>query len=873
MKRFSLIILLLFDGVIAGPLLALWVNVFTGSELIEQLKQSGLYNYRGRIFIGLVVINLALLAWRSRQPAEAAPESSDGKTIKYEIKDSTVHISHEAVTANEPKNFVEPPRPADSNTISISRLPNTGKDLFGRRKELRLLDKAWDNPQTNVVIFVAWGGVGKSTLVNKWLARMAADGWRGAERVFAWSFYSQGTSERAASADLFIDAALRWFGDPEPTAGGPWDKGERLAGYVRRQRTLLILDGLEPLQHPPGQQEGRLKDPALATLLEELAAQQPGLCVVTTRESVTDVDEYKDGAVIETDLENLSAAAGAQILRAQGVTGDDAELEAAATELQGHAFSLTLLGSYLQEVLGGDIRRRGEIPDLFADSRQGAHAEKLMRAYELWLGEGVELSVLRLLGLFDRPAGAGAMEALRAAPAIEGLTDALQGVTEIRWQQALGKLRRLRLLAERDGDTLDAHPLVREHFRRQLKQNHAAAWQAANGRLYEHYQQAAPDLPATTDEMAPLYAAVAHGCEAGRHQEAFEEVYLRRMQRGNEAFSAKKLGALGALMAALTGFFADPWRQPVVGLSKDSKGLLLHNVGFCLLRLGRLPEATQPMQTALEAWIALKDWENAANIASNFSQLYLPMGKLAQALNWAQQSVDFADKSGNAAWRIGSRVTRADALHQVNQLKEAETIFRKAEAMLKDMHPEYPLLHSLAGFWYCDLLMGQGQHAEVKERATQTIEIAKRNNWLLDIALDNLSLGRAWLRGTRTAGGDDYTMAVGFLNQAVNGLRQAGDMTMLPLGLLARAELWRVTGEWARAQRDVDEAERIAKRGKMLLHLTDARLEQARLALAQADMARAREFYELARDDVERLGYHRRDAEVAKLARLLGSGE
>ena len=73
---------------------------------------------------------------------------------------------------------------------------------------------------------------------------MAPEKYRGAERVYCWSFYSQGTSDRAASADLFIDQALRWFGDSVPTAGSPWDKGERLAGYIRQERTLLILDGL-----------------------------------------------------------------------------------------------------------------------------------------------------------------------------------------------------------------------------------------------------------------------------------------------------------------------------------------------------------------------------------------------------------------------------------------------------------------------------------------------------------------------------------------------------------------------------------------------------------------------------------------------------
>ena len=66
-----------------------------------------------------------------------------------------------------------------------------------------------------MISFVAWGGVGKSTLVNKWRERLAADNYRGAKRVFAWSFYSQGTGERVTSADIFIAEALKWFGDPE----------------------------------------------------------------------------------------------------------------------------------------------------------------------------------------------------------------------------------------------------------------------------------------------------------------------------------------------------------------------------------------------------------------------------------------------------------------------------------------------------------------------------------------------------------------------------------------------------------------------------------------------------------------------------------
>ena len=167
--------------------------------------------------------------------------------------------------------------------ISVARLPVTGSDVFGREEDIAFLDDAWANQDVNVVTIVAWAGVGKSTLVNHWLRRMATDHYRSAELVFGWSFYRQGTSGATSSADEFLDAALTWFGDPDPRLGTAWEKGERLAKLIAHRRTLLVLDGLEPLQNPPGPQEGRLREPSLQALLRELAAFNTGLCVITTR--------------------------------------------------------------------------------------------------------------------------------------------------------------------------------------------------------------------------------------------------------------------------------------------------------------------------------------------------------------------------------------------------------------------------------------------------------------------------------------------------------------------------------------------------------------------------------------------------------------
>src|SRR4029077_15061115 len=98
------------------------------------------------------------------------------------------------------------------------RLPITGSDVFGREEDLAFLDRAWANKDVNVVTIVAWAGVGKSTLVNQWLRRMATNHYCSAELVFGWSFYRQGTTGDTSSADEFLAAALTWFGDQEHPA-------------------------------------------------------------------------------------------------------------------------------------------------------------------------------------------------------------------------------------------------------------------------------------------------------------------------------------------------------------------------------------------------------------------------------------------------------------------------------------------------------------------------------------------------------------------------------------------------------------------------------------------------------------------------------
>ena len=517
-----------------------------------------------------------------------------------------------------------PPAKLGPKKISIARLPVTGSDVFGREEDIAFLDAAWANQDVNVVTIVGWAGVGKSTLVNHWLGRMAAEHYRSAQLLFGWSFYRQGSSGGTSSADEFLDAALSWFGDPDPRIGTAWEKGERLAKLISHRRTLLVLDGLEPLQNPPGPQEGRLRGPSLQAFLRELAAFNRGLCVITTRLPVADIADREGTSVLRRELEQLSSDAGASLLRALGVKGHEAELRTASEEFTGHCLALTLLGSYLTDAFNGDIRCRKEVSEHLAhDVRQGIHARKVMESYQSWFGEGPELTILRMLGLFDRSVDEKALGTLLNPPAIRGLTESLIDLTQTEWRAILGRLRRARLLAGEDPQNrgyLDTHPLVREYFGEQLRSQQKDAWKECNKRLYNYYRMLAPQLPDSVRAMEPLFLAAIFGCNAGLFREA-HEVYIPRIQRGNASFAANVLGARGALLSVLVHFFERGTWKSSLEIGFGEQRLSVEDKLFILMQAGNYLMTTRGFG-APEARICYERAESLCRSLNHPSLLY-----------------------------------------------------------------------------------------------------------------------------------------------------------------------------------------------------------------------------------------------------------
>jgi hypothetical protein len=838
--------------------------------------------------------------------------------------------------------------PTSRTRVYLDKFPLTSggslhqEKLIGREQELALLDLAFTQPNTAIVSLVAWGGVGKTMLVQNWLRRLQREAWFGAEYVYAWSFFSQGIAEdRLVSEDMFLANALECFGvECEPTLS-PGDKGRLLADTMLQRRTLLILDGIEPLQHPPGPMGGQLRAAGVHGLLKQFArkanqAECRCLCFVTTREPLTDFLDFERGSgaawgsALRLDLDNLTERAGAALLHYTGanragaseIEPDDPELLAASREVGGHALTLKLLGRFLARAHGADIRRREFVKFEEADRlEQGGTTFKMLAAFENWFAKSGEfgarqLAILRILGLFDRPAEAGCMGALRCPPVIAGLTDSLfitlrdtdTGETVVQplfdedWNTATSFLTDFGLIKIQTGVDdhellLDSHPLIREYFGWRLLVLCEEACRLAQERLYRFLSGIADAQPGTVSALQPLYHAVVHGCEAKLYDQAFQDTYVNRIERGDRYYSTRTLGLYNSALGILAHFYDKRWTTPTILLSPSLRAELLGTTGFYLHVVGRPDEAREPMMESVNLAVLEANWLEAAIGAINLCELESTLGSISKAVLHGKKSVALADRSLNDFYRILTRSCLAEALFEIGRRDAAEGLFKKSEKLQSEIDHDCQFLTSVSGARFCNLILDPAEQLAwhnilnpsaskdtvTNERVVERcLEVERRVSFMLkhhsatqpsvDIARYHLLLGKALLLKSILGGQDFASTDDNFMKASDYSLR-TGYTARVPIDHLNRAWLRVVQKRIGLAQEDLDIAWDIAVRARMRLLMADIHLYRARLFFREEvypwrspadDLAAAEKL-------ISECGYHRRDQELADAKRAIYS--
>jgi len=338
-------------------------------------------------------------------------------------------------------------------------------------------------------------------------------------------------------------------------------------------------------------------------------------------------------------------------------------------------------------------------------------------------------------------------------------------------------------------------------------------------------------------EMMPLYAAVRHGCQAGRWQEVLGDVFYRRIYRGREGYSWRKLAAFGMNLEAISAFGSPDSYTATPHLTESERAWVLAAMCYSLKALARHHETQRLLPVAIGMAIQQEDWSNASIGARDLTDVHLVVGEVSKAVRWAAQCIELSDRS--SAFRVISRAVMGMALHSAGAFDAALAAFNDALKVHKAQNPAYPMLYSGQGFQYREFLLNpfwaptQQTIRQAREEAQAALKIYEKASMAgtLDYALDHVTLARTYLLE------NSATSALFHAEKAMALLRDAGYQNHLPYGFLCRAAVRRTWPELqsdslALVDRDIAEVEQIANCSGMIRWQIEAGVERARLHLA-----------------------------------------
>jgi tetratricopeptide (TPR) repeat protein/transcriptional regulator with XRE-family HTH domain len=761
--------------------------------------------------------------------------------------------------------------------------PLSPGSFFGREEELKVLDEAWDMDDCRVVTVVGGWGTGKSALVNEWLQRMEQANYRGAIWVVGWSFRGQGSREDGASGSFF-HYALTCLKDRNPDFGLEQVKAIRLIGQVKNHRTLLVLDGLEPLQKPPTAREkgGQITqaNEALRWLIRHLARHMDGLCVITTRSPVQDLEDLKSGGwAREICLGGLEPADAVRLLKHQDLQGSEELFNEAARGYNHHPLSLSVLAAVLHRYYEGNLARYREVP-----GSSETIAEILNPLMDHLSSE--EKAVMKIVGLFDGPAVAEAVQAVRAGPPIPGLTDALKGPGEDGWMAALNNLRELHLLEgenkQRQRD-LDCHPEVRAYFAKRLQRD---AWREGHSRLYHHFKKEESLKEVNPKAIDNLYQAIHHGCKADCHAEVFDQLVWEKMAAG---FALKRVNAHGAgARDEMTLRYFVPDLEPqctLKGFDGERKGRLFLWAAVVLHVLGRVQAAVEFAKRAKETFektqARLGFWCSSAYL----SWFLAASGELDEAVRLAEGCIYGVEKylQDEPIWKEIALCLYGCMLLFRGELDKALEQYKKAMIQKCAAPNHYEIVLAILRFHYACLLLKLNSYEEAESEARNLISASKENPTLGFLGyqiLARMELAKASAKIVESPRGKREKLSLGkvkkYLDKGKKYLKlgPAHDQVIVHALFMAqfnRLSVNRLSGNWEEAHRYLTQAEEAAAEGFVLLNM-DCLLERAWLLLDQGETEQATDKCKTVRDLVERHDYHWIDKELDKLEKKLPKG-
>ncbi len=250
---------------------------------------------------------------------------------------------------------------------SYPTLPNfTGR----KTQQTYLTDWLKNNSEKPLLVIVALGGFGKSSLSWYWLHHDETA--KQLPRVVWWNFYEDNNFE------TFLSETLEYL-NLKPESIGHSQQVEILTRYVRENRILLVLDGFERVlriynnmgaayqgdevkkDSAEEKQNNQCVSNHAANLLQRISsANAQGRVLITSRVLPSDLKAYQTEEVYDGcdvyELDKLSKEDAVKFFSKQKINGTRAEIEIACEVYGYHPLSLRLLAGKIAKSHVRDIK-------------------------------------------------------------------------------------------------------------------------------------------------------------------------------------------------------------------------------------------------------------------------------------------------------------------------------------------------------------------------------------------------------------------------------------------------------------------------------------------------------------------------------------
>ncbi len=736
------------------------------------------------------------------------------------------------------------------------------QEWAGRAEMLKNIDTDYADQTVHLTGLIGFGGEGKSSIAYRWVTRnllASENGLPQPDGVFWWSFYED------RSIENMIEALTRYLYSERNLQAirGTAQRVNFIGALVMTRRLVLVLDGLEVMQEQSGDKFGSIKSNDLTRLLEMFA--QPGhtsFCLVTSRAPLLDLLSHT--AYVQRDVTRLSDNDGRELLRNLKVSGEDEQLDRIVSDWEGHALTVSLVGTYLHDQNLAVTKYHADIFGEIVETPEDENPRYwrvgyVLRQYDRHLTDA-DKAFLKLFSVFRLPVPESAFEKVFRTDTGSELNTPLTALEDDEFERLLQELIERRLLRKTVGEetTYSAHPLVQRHYRTALEKDHQQDEVApVHQAVADHYQENADepgDFP-TLDDLKPYIEVVHHLCRAGAYDEAFK-VHRDQIDQGSKYRLLYQLGAFETELQIMMNFFEESdITKDILVIDEVYNRLVYQIMGFCFQNLGRLRESIPIQNRAIKIASDQQNYNNLSIIYLNLSGIYRDLGELKAMKRSAEQALV------QSRLVVGERERKQEerdgnsylgwANYLLGEVEKVDEAFKQAEVLGQEIDSDKQYLYGLRGMWHADYLQRVGQADYARNVTDANLEICRSQGWRGD-----------WSRCHRVLG--DLDADIGEYETAGEHYEKAVTIAGRLEHVDVKIEAWLARGRWyakhmndpASALADLEQALTMALNGEYRIREADIRVALAWAYKAAGDPDKARMEAYVAKGMSQEIGYH-----------------